>query len=264
MCVHVGIDPSRAVLSQRVKENMKILFEDDFLVVIDKPAGIVVNRAESVAALTVQDWVEERFTIHDLRFKNNTDVERVFIQRSGIAHRLDKETSGALLIAKKPDVLSNLMHQFKTRTIKKEYVALCHGSIQPHQGWFYFPIKRKGVRIRKFGADPLGKEAYTGYRVETYMEKQGQLFTFVRLFPKTGRTHQLRVHLSHYHFPIVSDKLYASEKQYTADSQWCPRHFLHAEVISFTHPIEKKTMTLTSPLANDLHTALAWVCENES
>jgi 23S rRNA pseudouridine1911/1915/1917 synthase len=240
---------------------MEILFEDEWMLAINKPAGVVVNRAESVKELTVQDWVEKQYG--SLFQGLGMEADRVFRERSGICHRLDKETSGVLLIAKDSIRLMRVMEQFKLRQIKKEYIALCHGLITPETGWFYLPIKRKMARVRKFGVDPLGKEAYTGYRVEKQFKNASGAFTLVRLFPCTGRTHQIRVHLSHYHFPIVADHLYASEKQFHADMVWCGRHFLHAEKIEFSHPYTGIRMSLSCPLPRDLTQALAYLEEGK-
>jgi 23S rRNA pseudouridine1911/1915/1917 synthase len=234
---------------------MKILFEDEAVLVIHKPAGVVVNRAESINEPTVQDWADEYLRYPGVKGEIQDHVY-VFTQRSGLAHRLDRETSGALLIAKTPDGLVELMRQFKAREVEKTYIALCHGKLEPSLGWFHAPIARKGVRIRKFGVDPEGKPAYTGYAVDSYYCLIDRVYTLVQLFPKTGRTHQIRVHLSHYHHPLVSDRLYAPEKQYRQDIVWCPRHFLHAQELSFSHPVSGKRITVVSPLAADLKQAL--------
>lgn len=227
-----------------------ILFEDEWILVVNKPAGMVVNRAESVTEVTVQDWVEHSNKLQAT--SNKTEIKKVFLARSGIAHRLDKETSGVLVIAKDPETLRELMRQFKAREVHKEYLALVHGRLEPSQGWFHVPIKRKGIGVRKFGVGLFGKISDTDYRVSKYLWRDTLPYTLVILWPKTGRTHQLRVQLAFYKHPIVADKLYLPEKMYQVDQTWCPRHFLHAQTISFRHPKLNRQLMIKAPLWKDL------------
>src|SRR3990167_8229327 len=115
----------------------KILFEDDFVLVIDKPAGLVVNRAESVKEQTVQDWIENRIKKYELGIMNG---ESDFEKRAGIVHRIDKETSGILLIAKTPDAFVELQRQFKDREVEKTYLALVHGEVKQKEGTINAPL----------------------------------------------------------------------------------------------------------------------------
>ncbi len=228
---------------------IKIIFEDDSLAVIDKPAGLIVNRADTTRGVsTIQEWAEEKFGI-----PNSDNSE--FNNRGGIVHRLDKETSGILIIAKNEDSFVNLQSQFKQRSVKKVYVALCHGRIES-DGEVDVPIGRLPWNRTKFGFLPEGREAKTLYKVLEHKKykngKKEEDLTLIELYPQTGRTHQIRVHMRHMGYPIFSDELYAGRKAARADRKLLPRHFLHASKITFSHPKTNETMTLESVLPADL------------
>lgn len=231
----------------------KIIYQEAGVIVIDKPAGWVVNRADSVEeGSTIQDWADHRFKIQDSRYKNDP----VFSKRSGIAHRIDKETSGILVIALDPETLSHLMNQFKSRTIQKNYWALVHGKVEPNEGGWRLPIGRSRFNRTEFRIDPFGKVSETEYKVIKIYPGD---YTFLELYPKTGRTHQLRVHCRHMKHPIVADDKYASVKQLANDSRWCQRLFLHAHQIEFDHPTLKQRIKVEAALPLDLKEALAVV-----
>lgn len=245
----------------------EILYEDEVMVVVSKPAGMVVNRAETVRGTTLQDWVEASYsdTYHGVKEGS------VFRQRSGIAHRLDKETSGVMLIAKTERALDNLMEQFRLRRVNKTYLALAHGKVEPKSGYWWLPIKRLSEDRQKFGVDIEGKMGKTDYQVEKYLQAKSMIggvqafpqgFSLLKLFPKTGRTHQIRVHLRHMQAPIVADRLYLGKKLYQKDKDWCPRHFLHAAKIEFSHPVGHKRMTVEGELPQELENALNCLTES--
>jgi RluA family pseudouridine synthase len=254
--------------------NIPILYEDENIVVINKPAGITVNRAETTKnELTVQDWMEERFGIKkDARAHNlNTeelkindkdsgqwDTEKEFYNRGGVVHRLDKETSGALILAKNSQVFAALQKQFKERTVKKTYIALAHGKILPEEGEINVPVGRLPWNRKHFGILPGGKESKTLYKVLHYYDnaKNKEILTLVELYPHSGRTHQIRVHLKYIGHPIFSDFLYAGRKTARNDRKVLPRVFLHAAKISFIHPVTSETITLDSPLPQELSEVL--------
>ncbi|HCS79473.1 TPA: RluA family pseudouridine synthase [Patescibacteria group bacterium] len=232
-----------------------VLYEDDHLLVINKPSGIIVNRADTVTTETVQDWIENKFRIKNLELRITDDDFRA---RSGIVHRIDKETSGCLIIAKDPESFYALQAAFKARTVKKTYIALVHGFLVPESGEINAPIARLPWNRERFGVVAAGKEAHTAYSVlDYYTDDQREYYTLVKLFPTTGRTHQLRVHLKYLGFPICGDYLYAGRKQQRKDRLWCPRVFLHAAEISFPHPKRKETITVTAPVTLDLQKVLA-------
>lgn len=237
-----------------------IVYEDEALLVIDKPAGLIVNRAESVKGETLQDWAEKRLKAQSSKLK--TDEEDDFYNRAGIVHRLDKETSGLLLIAKTPQTFYDLQLQFKEREISKKYITLVHGKIVPSAGEIKASVGRLPWNREKFGVIPGGREAVTSYRVMRYYQRDASLYSFLEVFPHTGRTHQIRIHLKYLGHSVVADNFYAGRKTYRQDIQFCPRLFLHASYIKFLHPQSLKNMEVECPLAADLQKVLDQMTEH--
>jgi 23S rRNA pseudouridine1911/1915/1917 synthase len=241
--------------------NLPIIFDDDALVAINKPAGLIVNRAESVKVETVQDWAEQYLQIPNQsgkpRIKPIPDVSGVypneFLPRAGIAHRIDKETSGILLIAKNPDSFSELQRQFKDHIVKKKYLAIAHGEIVPADGVINAPVDRLPWNKERFGIVPGGKESITRYHKQKDLIIEGDKFSVVELFPESGRTHQIRVHLKYISHPILGDYLYAGRKTQRNDREWAPRVMLHANWISFIHPVTGKPIEITAPIPDDMN-----------
>ncbi|MEK7141161.1 MAG: RluA family pseudouridine synthase [Patescibacteria group bacterium] len=237
-----------------VKIDLPILYEDDALLVIDKPAHLVVNRAQSVKQETVQDWMEEKFT-NLTNSTNPTNENKDFYDRAGIVHRIDKETSGILLIAKTLEAFIELQRQFKSREVKKTYLAIVHGKLVPEEGEINAPIDRLPWNPQRFGVMPGGKESVTRYKAISYQRSaiSQEETTLVEVYPQTGRTHQIRVHLKYINHPIVGDYLYAGRKTSRDDRAGeAPRVMLHAWKISFTHPNTKKTLAIESPIPDDM------------
>lgn len=246
-----------------------LLFEDSVLLVINKPAGVVVNRAQSVKGETVQDWVEqslqmsvsttEAFQSGSITEEPYNIVEE-FRSRSGIVHRIDKETSGILVIAKTPEAFATLKQQFMERSVKKSYRAIIHGTLPSMSGEINAPIDRLPWNKELFGVVPSGKESLTFYKtVATYSRKTKhgkEMFQLVECFPKTGRTHQIRVHLKYLQRPIVGDYLYAGRKTARDDRSWVPRVMLHAQSISFLHPSTLAAVNIEAPLPEDMQQVL--------
>lgn len=241
----------------------KVVFEDIDLLVIDKPSGMIVNKADTTRGeRTVQEWVEEKLEVRsdlpaDKAGKSEVDRESDFVKRAGIVHRLDKETSGILLTAKNPESFENLQKQFKERTVKKKYLALVHGKVEPSEGEIRVPVGRLPWNRERFGVIPGGRESATKYKALSSYKLDVSSYTLLELAPLTGRTHQIRVHLKYLGFPIVGDQLYAGRKQSREDRKWCSRLFLHASEIRFSHPKTGEQITLQSELPNDLEHALA-------
>jgi len=255
----------------------EIVFEDEEILIIDKPAGMVVNRAESVKGETVQDWVEEKQKTVDSpprfaergRGRQKTESLSDFVRRAGIVHRLDKETSGLLIIAKTPEAFVNLQKQFKERRVEKHYLALVHGQVEPNEGEIRAPVGRLPWNREKFGVLAGGRSARTKYKILKLLNrsdllagqtsKREEILTLLELKPKTGRTHQIRVHLKYWGHPIVADDKYAGRKTNRKDREWCPRLFLHAAYLAFTHSKTNKRVEFTSLLPQDLKKALGKV-----
>lgn len=252
-----------------------ILFEDASFLAINKPPGVVVNRAESVKGETVQDWVESywKSQITNPNVKNTIDEAHWslsfghcdFCSRAGIVHRIDKETSGILLIAKTPQAFIELQRQFKERLIKKTYLAVVHGVVVPTSGEIRAPVGRLPWNRERFGVVPGGKEAVTRYRVkgqetkdkrqeagEPYRVNKGQEVSVVELFPETGRTHQIRVHLKYINHPIVGDYVYAGRKTGRDDREDGTRVLLHAWKLVCIHPVTEEPLAIEAPIPDDI------------
>jgi len=228
--------------------NPTIIFEDESILVLNKPSGWITNDASTTTTQPVlQTWLRE-----NLKYPLIGDRER----RDGIVHRLDKETSGLLIIAKTISAFENLQSQFKERKVTKTYIALTHGEIELKEGEIVASVGRLPWRRERFGVLPGGREAITKYKVISYhslITDHGSLFTLVELYPKTGRTHQIRIHLKFIGHPIVGDFFYAGRKTAREDRLWCPRLFLHAKEITFFHPQTGKEVKFESELPKDLN-----------
>lgn len=222
----------------------KIVWEDEEIAVLDKPAGMVSTRSGSVREITVQDWVEEKINLDfKKREGGGSEMEmEEFVNRSGLAHRLDKETSGCLLVAKNAVSLSRLMAQFKKRKIDKEYVSLLHGEMEPGEGRIRLPMARAEGYRQEIRFD--GKTADTEWRVEKRYEgmsddrwkgmgQWGESLSLVNLKIYTGRMHQIRVHMAHLGYPVFGDSRYLNKKQSEMDRLILRRHFLHSRKIIF-------------------------------
>lgn len=209
---------------------LKIIFEDRDLLVIDKPAFLVTHPTLDHPSGTVVNAV--------LNHLQNAQTGSL---RPGIAHRLDKNTSGVLVIAKNQETLENLKSQFKNKTVSKTYLALVHGVVQKEKGTISESILRHPKFRSKFIVGQGGREAETDYKV---LQRLGN-FTLLELKPKTGRTHQIRVHLSHLGHPIVGDKLYGGKMLLN-------RQFLHAERLELSDPKTGKKLVFESELPADL------------
>ncbi len=242
-----------------------IIYEDEDLMVVDKPAGMIVNRADtSKNVTTLQDWVEGKFPPKaDRPLADKVEEERSdFQKRSGIVHRLDKETSGLVIIAKDENTFTALQKQFKDAQVEKTYIALTHGKISPESGEIKLPIGRLPWNKMRFGVFPQGRQSRTLYNVLGYKkfnldEKKEEDLTLVKVHPKTGRTHQIRVHFQYLKNPIFADALYAGRKTAKSDRKFLSRHFLHAAKISFVHPSTGKKLEVESDLPEELTAFLA-------
>ena len=236
--------------------DVKILFEDESICVIDKPYGVIVNNAESVKSVTIQTWFSEKYNIPP------GDTE--FLQKGGIVHRLDKDTSGVMVLVKNEESYEKLKAQFLERKTVKKYTALVHGGFRDPEGVISQPIIRHPKDRHRFttekGGD-LSRTAITHWKVvRTGLRpafRGEQPFTLLELVPHTGRTHQLRVHLQYMHHPIVSDPIYGFKKTWKEDLTWCPRLFLHAKYLEFTHPATDERVKFESELPNELEQVVA-------
>ena len=225
----------------------KIIYEDSSLLVLDKPAGWIVNEASTTKDQPVlQTWLSQK----------DYPLARSLAERRGIVHRLDKETSGIIIVAKTKSAFEALQRQFKERQVKKTYLALVHGVLDEKVGEIEAPVGRLPWRRDRFGVLPGGREALTSYQVIDYFTRDGEEYSLVEAKPKTGRTHQIRIHLKYLGHPVVADEFYAGRKTARRDRTWCPRLFLHAASIEFFHPERGQKVKFSSGLPADLAVAL--------
>nr|WP_272909002.1 RluA family pseudouridine synthase [Nitrospina gracilis] len=216
---------------------LDIVYEDASLIVVNKPPGMVVHPAPGHSTGTLVNAL-----LHHCR--DLTGIGGV--ARPGIVHRLDKDTSGLVLVAKTAAALENLSAQFKERQVKKVYLALVKGRVEPASGWIDAPIGRHRVHRKKMALNEGGREAQTYYAVE----KQFREYALVRVEPKTGRTHQIRVHLASIGCPILGDRLYGHLRG--ASVPRLERQALHAYRLEVTHPESGERVQWEAPLPEDL------------
>jgi 23S rRNA pseudouridine1911/1915/1917 synthase len=222
------------------KVDFRVIHEDDALLVLAKPPGIVVHPAHGHLQGTLVHGL-----LHHLQELPVIGGE----QRPGIVHRIDKDTSGLLLVAKNDRSHRALVDLFKARMIKKTYHAIVAGRLQTKEGRIDTQIGRHPVHRKKMAVrDNGGRVAVTRWRV---LEEFVAPFSYVELQPETGRTHQLRVHMAHMGHPIAGDRLYG-KKYCTYHGLVFPRQCLHAYAISFHHPESGKEMTFTAPVWSDM------------
>jgi 23S rRNA pseudouridine1911/1915/1917 synthase len=219
--------------------SVPILYEDDDLLVVDKPAGLVVHPAYRHPAGTLFDAVS------------------AYVQGHGEAkpcllHRLDKDTSGAILLAKTEHARRHLVRQFEQHTIRKTYLALVCGAPDPASGEIDAPLRRDPLDRRRMQIDPQGVPAHTAYQT---LKVLAPGFAVVELAPLTGRMHQLRIHLAAQGTPIIGDTLYARPERWAKLSP--PRQCLHAHALAFRHPTTGMHLRVVSPLPADIRTILA-------
>jgi 23S rRNA pseudouridine1911/1915/1917 synthase len=219
---------------------LDVLYEDDFLLVINKPAGLVVHPAPGHAEDTLVNALLYRWGEVDPGLEPS---------RLGIVHRLDKDTSGALVVAKDPTTLERLGAQFSRRQVEKQYVALTHGRVRSAQAEICQPIGRHPVERKRMAVRSGGRVAITRYEVIERFDS----VTCVRVYPATGRTHQIRVHLASIGHPIVGDTIYGRSRRTPLPIR---RQALHAERLSFQHPRMDRTLSVFAPLAADFAAVL--------
>jgi 23S rRNA pseudouridine1911/1915/1917 synthase len=222
---------------------LKIVYEDADLIVIDKPAGLVVHPGAGVPDRTLMNAL----LAHAPALAG--------VPRAGIVHRLDKDTSGLLVVAKNVSAQAKLAEQLATRTVRRVYLALVQGD-PPASGRIDAPIGRDARARTRMAVTRRGKEARTSYRV---LERYGHA-ALVECRLETGRTHQIRVHFQHIRHPLVGDTVY---RRGTRHGVTFPRQALHAAELSLVHPASGKTMTWRSPLPRDMQKLLKSLREHD-
>ena len=246
--------PLRAIAEQIP---LQIAYEDDDLAVVNKPAGMMVHAGAGATEDARNRGTLVNALLHHFATLSGVGGE----MRPGIVHRLDKETSGLIVVAKNDDAHRKLAEQFSRREVKKTYIALVHGWLKKDSGTVSASISRDRVRrIRMTTRQSGGREAVSHYKVLRRIDAPYGKFTLVEVKIDTGRTHQIRVHLSSLGHPVVGDTLYGAprqllarrEKQRKAPTIGLQRNFLHAAHLLLTHPRSGKIIDLTAPLPVEL------------
>ncbi len=244
---------------------IKIIAETDDYLVINKPAGLVVHPAtEKEVRPTLTSWLLKKYpkikTVGDLptlpRRTSGSSVEpraggrQENLLRPGLVHRLDKNVSGLMVVAKNQKMFKHLKEQFKSRQTVKEYLGLVYGKINKEEGVIDFPLERQ-KKSGKIAARPKGKQGKEAITEFTVLKKFKH-FTYLKINLKTGRTHQIRVHLRAYGYPLVGDRLYQNKKIKVAGLE---RIFLHACLLGF-NDLKNNWQEYHSPLPEALHNFL--------
>jgi 23S rRNA pseudouridine1911/1915/1917 synthase len=234
---------------------LNIVYEDDAIIVINKPAGLVVHPASGNLSGTLANAVGFHLGLEESAIRNPQSA----IARPGIVHRLDKGTSGLIVVAKNESVREKLAKQFHDREVFKSYVALVHGVVKENKGKIEEPIARNPQQRKKMGVVQGGRTALSIYRVRKSFEN----FTLLDVEIKTGRTHQIRVHLAHIKHPVVGDATYNEGRDKTVDDvkvrtaiAKLNRVFLHAEQLGFYHPMTGEWMKFAVPMPDVLNQLL--------
>jgi 23S rRNA pseudouridine1911/1915/1917 synthase len=233
---------------------IQIVYEDDTLVVVNKPAGLVVHPAAGIHSGTLANALAYHFQ----QLPNGTSV------RPGIVHRLDRDTSGLLVVAKTESALEHLSDQFRERSVYKLYAALVHGRVPSDSGRIEQPLARDPTNRTRMAVVRGGRSALSVYRVNRRFNR----FTLLDVELKTGRTHQIRVHLAWAKHPVVGDEVYGAGRDNTVQDprlrsqiRALGRQFLHAEKLAFTHPATGERVQFLSPLPAELSDLLMEIKE---
>ncbi len=261
-------------MSKEFEQEPKVVYNDSFVLVVNKPVGLVSVRADTVKEPTLQDWLETETgafppSAGSMRGRNSIwkgDAAEEFFKRSGMVHRLDKETSGLVIVSKNIGSYTFLKQQFRERKVRKEYLALAYGAVA-RKGVLRKPVGRSKFNPQKMAIRRGGKKSvtywrrialfadleeakrclqvdYYGLRLTTRAGSDVGEFSFLKLFPKTGRTHQIRVHLVSINHPVVGDPDYSGRRRFARDADVFGRMMLHAQSVGFVHPETKAWMQI--------------------
>lgn len=202
---------------------IKIILEDKDFIAVNKPAGLLVHRTKNSKEMTLVDWIIKKYP----EIKHVGDKPE---ERPGIVHRLDRDTSGVIIIARNQKFFEYLKKLFSEHSVKKNYFALAFGKMKDKRGVINSPISVKSKTVKRtIYSGKMTKSAVTEFRVLKFFSISGESYSFLKIMPKTGRTHQIRIHLASIGHPIVGDNLYGKRQ-----NPWSiNRQFLHAESIEF-------------------------------
>ena len=237
---------------------LEVVYEDDDLIVVNKRAGMVVHPAAGIESGTLANALAFHFQ------QLSSQAGSI---RAGIVHRLDKDTSGLLVVAKNEEVHERLADQFRARQVFKSYIALVHGVIEQDAGKIDQPIARDPTKRTRMAVVRTGRPALSLYRIR----HRHNHFTLLDIEPKTGRTHQIRVHLAWLKHPVVGDRAYGGGRDNTVQNprlratiRKVGRHFLHAEQLGFRHPRTGELVRFCAELPPELRGLLAEISAVEA
>lgn len=230
--IEIEEEPAKEIELKAQDIPLEILYEDNDIIVVNKPKGMVVHPANGNPDGTLVNAIMS--ICKDSLSGIGGEI------RPGIVHRLDKNTSGAIIIAKNDKAHIALSEQLKNHEIKKTYIALVRGIVKENNATINMPIARSKKDRKKMDVDKNGKEAITHFKVI----KRYQDFTLLEINIETGRTHQIRVHLSHIGYPIIGDDVYSNGKNKWNIEGQC----LHAKCLDFKHPITGKELHIEAPI----------------
>lgn len=239
---------------------LDIVYEDEHLAVINKPAGLVVHPGAGVQNGTLANALAHHFGIEDIDIGFDPSVEdfskiQSLKAKIGLVHRLDKDTSGLIVVAKNERIHEELSRQFRDREVYKSYLALVHGATRQNTGKIEAPIIRDKHNRLRMKTGTAGRQALSLWKVRRRFEK----FTLLEVEIKTGRTHQIRVHMGFINHPVVGDEIYNEGRDKSINNveirravEKLGRFFLHAEKLDFTHPESGEKMEFKQPLPQEL------------
>ena len=242
--ITINLPPAKPQRAFPEKIPLDIIYEDEAIIVVNKPAGMVVHPACGNYSGTLVNALLYHFP--SLASGKFPDINRV-----GLVHRLDKNTSGVMVVAKNSTSLSHLAQQFEDKEVEKVYVALVFGKIIGPEGSIEAPVGRKITDRKKMAVTSISsRQAITHFKVREILGD----FTFLEVRPKTGRTHQIRVHLAHIGHPVVGDAEYGRP----APTDWgVSRQLLHAHKLGFLHPVRKDWVEFAAPLPKEFGRIIA-------
>jgi 23S rRNA pseudouridine1911/1915/1917 synthase len=230
--IELNIDDERAITTPKVK--VPIIYYDKDIIVTDKPPFLSVHPGSGVGSATLIEAIKTQFEI---------DKDAGSHDRPGIVHRLDKETSGVMVIARTRPAYTSLIKQFSSHVVRKTYIAIIEGCLPLDEGEFNLPVGRHPAHRQKMTVLPGSeRRAITYYTVSERFENA----TMLMVNPMTGRTHQIRVHFSFFGYPIIGDKVYGHT------SKFIDRQALHSHIIEFIHPTTNKKIQFKAPIPHDI------------
>jgi len=245
-----------------VPENVKfdLLYEDNSILVVNKPPGLVVHPSAGHYTGTL---------VHGLLYRSRNLSSSGDPIRPGIVHRLDKDTSGVMVVAKSDRAHDFLSNQFKKREIKKNYLAIVHGNVEKKKGIIDLPISRHPIKRKEMSVSLLkGRAAISEWEVISVFPLG---FSLLRITLHTGRTHQIRVHMAYMGYPVVGDIVYGYGKKWWNQKSFTmkktltlvKRQMLHAEILGFVHPDSLQYVEFEAPLPTDMDCLLKWLDKNQ-